>query len=168
MTHHFDGEPPAPVSFNPEQLLQLLQAVAPLGGPHVETFQLSIKGSKLELGMAEVEALGQSLGKGLRGLTLGHCTLTAGFWEALGKALPSLHTLILVDQVQCRAADVSIFCRKRVTAGRFVLWLSPVLYKRCGGDRLQQGLKAQGVSNVTVRKYQSWAAPEAAATRQRQ
>jgi hypothetical protein len=148
-------DPPATTSFNPEQLLQLIQALAPLGGPHVAAFQLSIEGLSLQLGRAEVAALAQSLGKGLRKLELSHCNLTAGFWAALDDALPSLQYLTLREQVNCSAANVGIYCGKRSSANRLVLRMSPGVYQLCQGDELHQGLNAQGLGHITVRKLPS-------------
>jgi hypothetical protein len=117
----------------------------------VRDFKLGIDDINVELGQAEVAALAQCLGKGVELLTLSHCTLTAGFWAALEQALPSLHTLALLEQVRCRAAQVVNFCKKRVSAGGFVLRLSPGLYKRCGGEGFKQDLRTQGLSHISVR-----------------
>jgi hypothetical protein len=149
------GHAPATVSFNPEQRLQLFRALAPLCGPHIEAFQLSIEGFNVELGRTEVAALAQSLGRGLEALRLGYVTLTAGFWAAVDKALPSLHTLALEEQVTCSAADIGTFCRERTATGYFNLHLSPVWYQLCGGDEFQQGLRAQGLSHISVHKYET-------------
>jgi Leucine-rich repeat (LRR) protein len=147
-------EPPADASFTPEQRLQLFQALAPLGGPHVRIFALYIEGFDMELGRAEVAALGQSFGKGLEELQLSHVTLAAGFWAALDNALPSLKGLVLEEEVTCSAADIGIYCGRRTTASRFVVLMSPSIYKRCGGQQLRKGLQAQGLSHISVHKYE--------------
>jgi hypothetical protein len=146
------GGPPAYASFNPAQRLQLFQALAPLGGPHVESFELNIEGIGVELGRAEVAALAQSLGKGLVELRLTHVSLAADFWAALDESLPSLHTLALGEQVLCFPMELGIFCARRPPGRQFTLELSRSLYNQCEGRNFEGDLQAQGVSHVKVRE----------------
>jgi hypothetical protein len=148
-----DDDTPATICFDTEQGLQLMHALAPLGGPHVKACVLNMDGCSIELGRAEVAALAQSLGKGLMSLRLSHCSLEAGFWGALHDALPSLQLLVLEEQVTCSAADVGIFCGRRCASGRpFLLRMSDAVYEPCEGDELQQGLVAQGLTRMKLRK----------------
>jgi hypothetical protein len=149
----FDDEDGDDVRFlTPDQRLGLLQALAPLHGPHVGGFELGIKGFDVTLGTAEVMALAESLGQGLVELKLSHVTLSAGFWAALDHALPALHTLTLDEQVGCCPVEVGIFCGRRDPGRRTTLKLGRGVYKLCGGSRFKEGLKVQGLSHVKVRK----------------
>jgi hypothetical protein len=151
----YDAEhPPSPASFTPEQRVQLFQALAPVGGPHVKVFALSIEGFNVQLGREEVTALAQSLGKGLLALRLGHCTLAAGFWASLDDALPSLQCLTLEEHVICSAADIGIYCAKRPSARRLLFQMSPFTYQLYGGDLLRQSLRAQKLTHIRVRLYE--------------
>jgi hypothetical protein len=143
---------PATTRLSDEQRLQLFHALAPLGGPHVKIFTLSIRGCNVKLGRAEVTAVAQSLGKGLMTLRLNHVMLSAGFWAALDDALPSLGTLALLEQVECCPAEVGLFCGKRSTDRRLLLQMAPVTYQLCGGDALRQGLRAQNVTHIRLVK----------------
>jgi broad specificity phosphatase PhoE len=137
------------IDFSPQQRIQLVQALAPLGGPHVRTFVGSIRGAEFEWGRAEVEALARSLGsKEVTTLELSHCTLATDFWAALDEFLPSLNTLRFRKDVRCAPLDLAIFCTKRGQR-HFTLQLGQALYNEVGGGQLGNSLAAQGVPHVT-------------------
>jgi hypothetical protein len=131
-----------------EQRVQLLRAVAPLRHPHLTSFTLDVDG--FELGQPEVAALQHSFGAGLTTLSLGSCTLVPTFWAAVNEHLPSVTELQLRSSVTCQASDVIIFCSRRPTAHPLTLHLGPDLYKACGGDQVQAGLRGYGVQHVSI------------------
>jgi hypothetical protein len=87
-----DDKPPAGMVFSPEQRVRLLEAVAPLGGPHVTTFRNWFAGAIFEWGRPEIEALAHSLNSTrLTAMELNTGNLSVGFWAALDEKLPSHH-----------------------------------------------------------------------------
>jgi hypothetical protein len=137
------------IEFSPQQRIQLLEALAPLGGTHVSSFAGCIKDAEFEWGRAEVEAMARSLGgKEITRLELSHCTLATDFWAALDEFLPSLKTLRLQKDVKCPALDLAIFCTKRGQCP-FTLELAQPIYIEVGGAQLAGSLRAQGVPHVT-------------------
>jgi hypothetical protein len=131
--------------------MQLLEALAPLGGPHVRKFQGCVAESSLYWGRPEVEALGRSLNSTeLRVVELSDCTLAADFWAALEDVVPSLEILRLHDGVTCSASDLAVLCSRRQAGRPFSLILAPDLYEEYNGAALQDSLSAQRVTHVSV------------------
>jgi hypothetical protein len=137
----------------PEIRLQLLEALAPLGGPHVTEFQGCMAENWFNWGRPEVEALGHSLhSTQLSSLELWHCALHIDFWAALGEVFPSLEVLTLGAGVTCSASDLAVFCSRRQAGHPFKLVLAPRLFESHDGAGLQESLEAQGVLHVSVVK----------------
>jgi hypothetical protein len=137
----------------PEIRLQLLEALAPLGGPHVTEFQGCMAEHWFNWGRPEVEALGRSLrSTQLSSLELWHCALHIDFWAALGEVWPSLQVLTLGAGVTCSASDLAVFCTRRQAEQPFKLILAPRLFESHDGAGLQDSLRAQGVLHVSVVK----------------
>jgi hypothetical protein len=137
--------------FTPAQRIQLLEALAPLGGPHISRLTARIMDAVFQWGRPELQALGLSLKSGqLSTLELDHCLLTADFWAALDEALPSLSSLFLCEDVECSAADVAGYCSKRKEGHPFTLNLSDAVYTAVGGTDLQAALIARGPAHVEV------------------
>jgi hypothetical protein len=146
-----DVEDHEEIYLSPETQLQLLQALAPLGGPHVRKFQGLLGESWFDWGRPQVEALGFSLGSTqLRVLELTCCTLGEDFWAALDEAMPSLEVLRLICPVTCSVLDLAVFCSRRQAGRPFSLILAPQLYEDYNGAGLQDSLRAQGVTHVSV------------------
>jgi hypothetical protein len=139
------------IQLTPETQMQLLQALAPLGGPHVRKFQGCVAESSFTWGRPQVEALGRSLGSAqLSELELSKCTLSTDFWAALDDVMPSLEVLRLLRSVTCSVRDLDIFCSRRQAGRSFSLILAPELYEEYEGAGLQDSLRAQGVTHVSV------------------
>jgi hypothetical protein len=144
------------IRFTPQQRIQLLEALAPLGGPHVTKFESYIMGAVFEWGRPELQALGHSLNSSqLSELELSYCHLAAEFWSALDEVLPSLATLCLNTLVACSAADVAGYCSQRKDGlPPLTLRLGDDVYQELlhavGGAELQAALTSQGASHVTV------------------
>jgi hypothetical protein len=130
---------------------QLLEALSPLGGPHLRSFNLNISEFKLQLGQPEVQVLRASLGHTVQQLALRYCTLLLDAWAALDAGLPRLRELGLGYGTKCRPLGLAVFCSKRDPSRRFVLSLNGSLYEACKGSELQDSLHQQGLQNVTVR-----------------
>jgi hypothetical protein len=142
------------IVFTPQQRTQLLEALAPLGGPHVTQCAAAIHKAVFEWGRPELQALGRSLNSGqLSRLLLTHCIVTAGFWAALDEVLPSLSELWLLDNVICSAADVAVYCSKRKEGHPLTLRLSDALYTAVGGAQLQAALVGQGSVHVSIERH---------------
>jgi hypothetical protein len=153
--HEDPAEPHVhPIFFFPQQRIQLLEALAPLGGPHVRTFQASVQDAVFQWGCPELKALARSMNSGqLSTLELSYCTLTTDFWAALDEVLPSLSSLSLVSGVTCSAADVAVYCSKRKEGQPFTLTLGDAVYTAVGGAQLQAALEAQGPVHVRVARH---------------
>jgi hypothetical protein len=154
---HLAGDPNGPFedihSFTPQQRIQLLEALAPVGGPHVKEVTISMRGATFLWDDPEVQALGRSLySPHLSTLGLAHCTLLVGFWAALGNALPSLTTLKLYGTATCSASDIAVFCSKRRPGHQFSLVLSKKLYQAVSGAELQASLAGQGMAHVEIKQ----------------
>jgi hypothetical protein len=139
---------PSEHSWTSEQRVQLLRAMAPLRHSHLTGFLLDLDG--WELGQPEVAALQHSFGAGLDTLVLGDCILVPSFWAALTELLPHVSDLQLRSSVRCHIPDVITLCSRRSKAHPFVLQLENKLYEVCGGDQVQDSLRAQGVGHVFV------------------
>jgi hypothetical protein len=133
--------PAQQVSFSPQQRVQLLQALAPLGGPHVIGFQLGIRGSDVTVGDQELLALASSLGRGLTQLHLSFCTLPAQFWRALDGAFPALSVLRLSAGVSCSQTHMIFFCTRRASSNMH-LQLSSELWESCDAQQLVAELES--------------------------
>jgi hypothetical protein len=145
------GEDNEYIHLTAEAQMQLLQALAPLGGPHVRKFQGLLWESCFHWGRPEVEALGRSLGTTeLRVLELACCTLSADFWAALDEVMPSLEVMELVALVTCSVLDLAVFCSRRRAGRPFSLILRRELYEEYNGAGLQDSLRTQGLTHVSV------------------
>jgi hypothetical protein len=105
------------VYFPDHQCIQLLQSLAPLGGPHVRVFKGNIWGAQFRWGRAEVQALAGSLRSDrVTRLALDHCFLAGDFCAALDESLPALKTLQLGKDVTYGYLDIGrrfvIFCTR--------------------------------------------------------
>jgi hypothetical protein len=138
-------------SFSPQQRVQLLQALAPLGGPHVTGFELGLCDSDMIVGRQELLALASSLGRGLNQLHLRFCTLPAEFWRALDDALPALSVLRLSAGVSCSPAHMAIFCTRRATSS-LNIQLSSGLWGKCDAEQLVEGLQSLGACLQVTRE----------------
>jgi hypothetical protein len=149
------GDPAGPFvdthTFSDQQRIQLLEALAPVGGPHVKRFRAAISGTVFQWGSAELRALGRSLNSSqLSKLTLDDCRLTVGFWAALEEVLPALGTLILGGDVTCSPIDITVFCCKRRQGHHLTLSLCTRLYEAVSGAELQASLLSQGIPHVEI------------------
>jgi hypothetical protein len=95
------------VIFSAQERIQLLEALAPLGGPHVTKFAGDIQGTWFEWGRAEVQALAGSLRSDkVTTLSLNYCHLAADSWAALDEFLPELETLQLGKHATYSTLDI--------------------------------------------------------------
>jgi hypothetical protein len=148
------GLSPEPITFSAQQRIQLLEALAPVGGPHVKRFEATVQDAVFEWGRPELQALGRSLSSGqLSSLELSYCILTTGFWAALDEVLPALSSLQLLNDVICSVADVIVYCSKRRNGHPFTLTLGDAVYTAVGGPQLQAALAAQGSVHVSVERH---------------
>jgi hypothetical protein len=139
------------IVFDTQQRIQLLEALAPLGGTHVREFKADIRGTDFQWGQAEVQALAHSLNsKGVTTVKLGYCILTPGFWTALDEFLPSLQCLQLNSTTECSATDVAFFCCTRRKRFPFTLILAPQVHEEVHGNQLRDSLAARGMDHVEV------------------
>jgi hypothetical protein len=150
--HDPEDSPPQDVIFTPAQRIQLLEALAPLGGPHVKEFNAAIYDTDFEWGEAELQALGRSLNsERLSALQLSYCIVTSGFWAALDEVLPSLSDLYLNGDVT--GSDLALFCSKRGQGHMLSIHLQEDLYQSSNGAQLQASLEQHSVANVKVLKW---------------
>jgi hypothetical protein len=96
--------------FNSWQRVQLLQAVAPLGGPHITHVLFDFRGLYFPLGQAEVRALAHSLGGSVASLCFSCCTLRPCFWPAVYQHFPSLCYLRLCSGTEFETYDLAQLC----------------------------------------------------------
>jgi hypothetical protein len=144
------------IHLTPEAQLQLLEALAPVGGPHVREFNISVEEASFSWGRAQVEALGRSLrSTQLSSLDLSYCTVHRDFWAAVDEVWPSLKFLRLGDEVTCSASALFVFCSRRQAGKEFTLGLAPELYDSHNGAGLQDSLRAQGLPLVSVVSHAS-------------
>jgi hypothetical protein len=136
------------LELSPQQCIPLLEALAPLGGPHIKSFYGWISGAGFVWGRPELQALGRSLNsQHLSRLDLSDCTLTPEFWAALDEVVPSLTSLTLRDTVTCSATDVAVYCAKRQPGKALTL---RALAQAAHGAELRATLTARGITGVTV------------------
>jgi hypothetical protein len=146
--------PPEKVVLTPHQRIQLLEALAPLGGPHIEEFEAHVHDAVFKWGRPEVQALGRSLSsEHLESLQLDCCILTAGFWAALGDELPSLSSLYLHRDVTLSAFDLAVFCSKARQGDTLTISLNRELYESVNGGELQASLVDQGLVHTQIVKW---------------
>jgi hypothetical protein len=139
--------------FSDQQRIQLLEALAPVGGPHVERFRAAMPGAAFEWGRAELQALARSLNSSqLSLLALDNCHLTVGFWAALEEVLPALDRLTLCWDVTCSASDIAVFCSRRKQGHQLTLYLCQRLYEEVDGDELQASPVGQGMPHIKIKQ----------------
>jgi hypothetical protein len=147
------GSPPETVSFTPEQRIPLLEALKPLGGPHITKFGAYTHDTDFEWGRPELQALAHSMNSGqLSELELYDCTLTTDFWAALDELVPSLSSLVL-NGVTLSAFDLAVFCSRRRQRRTLCIRLDSQLYQAINGAQLQASLEGHGVVNVQIVKW---------------
>jgi hypothetical protein len=142
--------PPNMVGLNGQQAIQLLESLAPLGGPAVKQVEVSISSAVFQWGCPEVQALARSLGGQVTDLLLGQCSLQSDFWVALDECFPALTSLHLQQSATCYAPDVAIFCSNRPADRPFTLHLTADVYDAVDGEHLQASLAARGITHVAV------------------
>jgi hypothetical protein len=150
------GDPNGPFEdihiFSAQQRIQLLEALAPVGGPHVKKVLACMHGAVFEWGRPELQALGCSINSSqLSALTLDNCILTVGFWAALDQVLPALRTLTLRSHVTCSASDIAVFCSKRKQGHQLTVTLGKQLYEAHDGAGIQASLVGQGIFHVKIK-----------------
>jgi hypothetical protein len=138
--------------FQAQQRIQLIEALAPMGGPAVKEVGVTISSATFQWGRPELHALARSLGGQVTSLGLGHCTLALDFWAALDECFPALTSLQLQKNVTCSATDVAIFCSTRPADRPFVLHLSTDVFPAVQGQQLKAGLAARGMAHVRVER----------------
>jgi hypothetical protein len=151
-----EGDPAGPWAaihiFSAEQRIQLLEALAPVGGPHVESFAAVMHGAAFVWDRPELLALGRSLNsKRLSSVELDDCTLTAGFWAALEEVVPALSHLTLYSYATCSASDIAGYCKRR-QSHQLELELGKELWQAVDGAALQASLVGQGISHVDIKQ----------------
>jgi hypothetical protein len=102
------------------QVAQLLSALSPLGGPHLQHLAISMN---TEFGQQEVQVLARSLGSGLRSLSLRRGVIKPSFWPALSQHLPHLKELGLVHKVEVNSMGMVAYLR--TLAQPFTLYIGP-------------------------------------------
>jgi hypothetical protein len=138
------------LTFDGQQRVQLVAALAPLGGPAVKQVEVSINGATLCWGRAEVQALARSLGGQVSRLQLGHCTLISDFWVALDECFAALTSLRLQQNVTCPAPDVAFFCSTRAADRPLALEFGGGVYNAVHGQQVQDSLAARGMAHVSL------------------
>jgi hypothetical protein len=136
------------------ELVQLFQALAPLGGPHVTKVTIGLL-EQLELGSAEVQALASCIGGSLRTLTLGICTLQGTFWKALAHHLPHLSFISLGVYGVASAMDIAAYLSIRSCSSLQPLCLGIYCWHRDEESRLrlEEHITRWQLPNLTL-KYQ--------------
>jgi hypothetical protein len=86
---------------------QLLSALSPLGGPHLQHLGISMN---IKFRQQEVQALG-SLGSTLRSLSLRRGVIKPSFWSALSQHLPRLQELGLMYRVEVSSEGITGYLR---------------------------------------------------------
>jgi hypothetical protein len=127
------------------QRVELLQALAPVGGRHVTTLQLHVK---MQLGGAEVEAIAGSFAGSLTSLHLDYATLQDSFWEPLAQHFPSLHELCLGQRVKANVQSVASYLATFlgcVTPGRHACIKC---FSGADAVHLQECVTVRGLENI--------------------
>jgi hypothetical protein len=106
-----------------EQRVQLFQALAPMGGPHVTEMTINLAG-QLQLDSAEVQALASTTSGSLKALSLGNCTLLCTFWKVLPHHLPQLSSIALSHNVVASAMDIAMYLAIRSSSSMQPLHLA--------------------------------------------
>jgi hypothetical protein len=109
-----------PVAISKAQKLQLLSALSPLGGPHLQHLSISIK---VTYDQQEVQVLGRSLGSTLKSLSLHKGIVKPSFWSALSQHLPHLNKLGFAYTVAVTTVGMSAYLR--TVAQPFTLYIGP-------------------------------------------
>jgi hypothetical protein len=134
-----------------EHRVALLQAVAPLAGPHLKHFVFDIpEVQSFSFGQAEVEVLGRAFGSSLTHLELGSGSLKPEFWAALDTALPHLAVLSLTYDVQCSESDLTFYCSRRAAHRPLCFQFSNRDVSEPNPEHLKATLAAWGVQHITV------------------
>jgi hypothetical protein len=144
------NSPLSVASLTPQERVQVLEALAPLGSPHLVFLDLHLKGIGFVLGRAELQTLNSSLGPQLESLDIEGCTLTGDFWSSLPDLLPSLETLRLGPGVVCQAMDMAVFCCRIPPTRSLSVSLDPSIPQESYMAQLQESLRAQGFYHVSV------------------
>jgi hypothetical protein len=103
-------------------LSEVLRALAPLGGEHIEALSMVGTCEELEngrrylteicLGKADVEALAASLGSGITSLYL-NCSLSCSVWPALARCFPAVTKLSLGERLRdVRSMHLAMWARE--------------------------------------------------------
>jgi hypothetical protein len=134
-----------------DQQVQLFQALAPLGGPHVTEIEVCLEG-QLELGSAEVQALASSIGGSLQKLRLYRCTLLSTFWKALAHHFPQLSSLDLPGGIQAGVGDITMYLAMRSSSSPqpMRLDISPEVLHEESQKWLEEVFGAWQLPNVTL------------------
>jgi hypothetical protein len=125
--------------FQAEQRVQLLQALAPLGGPHLQGFTYRVSQTTFDFGHAEVQALAQNLGSSVASMHLSSCTLQPCFWPALLQHFPNLTRLELGAGTHFNTRDLLQYLHATATCNPVAVGLHQELYEALqehvrGGD----------------------------------
>jgi hypothetical protein len=132
-----------------DQALQLLQALAPLGGvTRVTKFDLHFSHHRFPWGAPEVQALGHSLGDSIQTLVLSNCSLSAGFWSSLLRHIPDLSEIQLRSLVSFKVHDLAIYLSRRPADRPLSISLPMLHHIRLEG--LEDSLQLWGVHNVHI------------------
>jgi hypothetical protein len=121
------------------QRTQLLSALAPLSGPHIQHLSLSLN---MGVGRVEVEALAQSLGGHLTSLYLHRGNIQPSFWPALSEHFPHLKRLAVGSGVYVAAHGIVAYLR--TVAQPFTLCMAG------SSDELEDCVAAWQLHGVTV------------------
>jgi hypothetical protein len=146
----------------PEVRIPILQALAPLGGPHMQLFSLSSRADgALAVGGAELRSLSSALGPGLNELLLDdNCGAdhSAGiliefdFWPALRTCFPALQGLLLRD-VRGSVTEADLIMCSQASSRPITFSLSAgIMEGALDLDYLKSRLTVWGLTHVTLQQ----------------
>jgi hypothetical protein len=126
------------------EVAQLLSALSPLGGPHLQHLGISINA---DWGQQEVQVLARS---SLRSLSLRRGIVKPSFWPALSQHLPHLKELGLMHKVEVNMTDITAFLRKLTQP--FTLYMGPDVVADHSVADLADSIGAWQLQGVSVKQ----------------
>jgi hypothetical protein len=137
--------------------VQLLQALAPLGGRHGLKLRMGVA---MQLGAREAEAIARSLGVNLWSLTIYSGTLLSDFWRGLSHHLPGLPSLSLEDDVKTCATDIAVFLishsSTRTAREKLLMCIHSGVLERAAGEQLEMSINTWQLGNIDLSVLQSY------------
>jgi hypothetical protein len=129
------------------QAAQLLSALFPLGGPHLQHLGISVN---LEFGQQEMQVLADSLYSSLRSLSLRRGVIKPSFWPALSQHMPHLKELGLMRRVEVSIIGITAYLR--ALAQPFTLYINADVVAGNTIADLTDNIGAWQLQNILVKR----------------